>query len=296
MIILVKVKVPCSSANLGPGFDCIGIALNLYNTFNICEIDHGILIEGCPLEYQNSDNIIYKAMEVVFKETSYVPSGIKISIESDIPISRGLGSSSSCIIGGMIAANYLSGNKLSKETIANLATKMEGHPDNVIPCLLGGLIVSLFNGNNIYYEKISFKSNINFFAIYPNFNLSTKEARNVLPKKLDFKVAMSNIASSSFLVASFANNNLKNIRYSMNNVIHESFRENLIPNFLDIKKMALKLGALGVYLSGAGPTIMAIVSKDNLNFRENMNLFIKELKDSWVIKDLTICNEGTTVY
>lgn len=293
---MVKVKVPCSSANLGPGFDCIGIGLNLYNTFDISEIDNGLLIEGCPLEYQNTDNIIYKAMEIVFKEASYTPSGIKISIKSDIPISRGLGSSSSCIIGGMMAANYISGNKLSKDKIANLATKMEGHPDNVVPCLFGGLVVSLFNGRETYYEKINFDSKIKFFAMFPNFNLETKKARNILPKELDFKFAMSNIATSSFLVASIANNNFENIKHCMENVIHESFRETLIPNFSHIKEKALEFNALGVYLSGAGPTIMAIVSEDNLSFKDNIISFIKELDNKWILKELSICTEGTTIY
>ncbi|MDO4534519.1 MAG: homoserine kinase [Clostridium perfringens] len=293
---MVKVKVPCSSANLGPGFDCIGIGLNLYNTFDISEISSGLLIEGCPKEYQNVNNIIYKAMEIVFKEVSYNPSGIKISIESDIPISRGLGSSSSCIIGGMMAANYLSGNKLSRETIANLATKMEGHPDNVVPCLFGGLIVSLFNGKETYYEKIKFNSKIKFFAMFPNFNLQTKKARDILPKELDFKFAMSNIAASSFLVASIANNNFKNIKHSMSNVIHENFRETLIPNFFDIKEKALSLNALGVYLSGAGPTIMAIASEDNIKFKEDIIEFLRKLDNKWLIKELSICNNGTTIY
>lgn len=294
---MVKVKVPCSSANLGPGFDSIGIALNMYNVFSICEIDTGLIIDGCPKEFQTTDNIIYKAMNIIFKEVGYTPSGIKISIEeSNIPMSRGLGSSSSCIIGGMVAANYLCGNKLSKEDIVDLATKMEGHPDNVVPCFLGGLVVSLFDGNKTYFEKISLKSDIKFFAIYPNFNLKTKKARSVLPKELNFKLAMSNIASSSFLVASIANNNLRNIKHSMKNVIHESFRESLIPNFSDIKNKALSLDALGVYLSGAGPTIMAIVDKNNLNFKNSMNTFINNLDNDWTIKELKVSLNGTTIY
>lgn len=293
---MIKVKVPCSSANFGPGFDSIGIALNLYNTFSICEIANGLIIDGCPLEFQNSNNIIYKAMEIVFKKVGYTPSGIKISIKSDIPISRGLGSSSSCIIGGMVAANYLSGNKLSKEEIIDLATKMEGHPDNVVPCFLGGLIVALFDGEKTYYEKISFESKVKFFAMYPSFNLSTKKARNVLPEQLDFKFAMSNIATTSFLVASIANNNFKNIKHSMKNVIHESFRENLIPNFSDIKNKALNLNALGVCLSGAGPTIMAIVSEDNVSFKNSMDSFLKDLDNNWIIKELSICTNGTIIY
>ena len=293
---MIKIKVPCSSANFGPGFDSIGVALNLYNTFSICEIESGLIIDGCPLEFQTADNIVYKAMEIVFKKVNYIPSGIKILIESDIPISKGLGSSSSCIIGGMVAANYLSGNKLSKEDLINLATKMEGHPDNVIPCFLGGFIVSFFDGEKTYYEKIPFESKIKFFAMYPNFNLSTKKSRNVLPKQLDFKFAMSNIAASSFLVASIANNNLNNIKHSMKNVIHENFRENLIPNFLEIKNKALELNALGVYLSGAGPTIMAITSQDNLDFKNSMDSFFESLENDWTIKELSICTNGTTIY
>lgn len=130
---MIRVKVPCSSANLGPGFDSIGIALNMYNKFSVQEIKQGLIIKGCPMEYQNSNNIIYKAMKIIFEKVNYTPSGLKILIESNIPISRGLGSSSSCIIGGMIAANYLSGNTLSNEDIINFATTMEGHPDNVVP-------------------------------------------------------------------------------------------------------------------------------------------------------------------
>ena len=167
---MIKIKVPCSSANFGPGFDSIGVALNLYNTFSICEIESGHIIDGCPLEFQTADNIVYKAMEIVFKKVNYTPSGIKILIESDIPISKGLGSSSSCIIGGMVAANYLSGNKLSKEDLINLATKMEGHPDNVIPCFLGGFIVSFFDGEKTYYEKIPFES----YVDGPNFIVEVK--------------------------------------------------------------------------------------------------------------------------
>ena len=132
--------------------------------------------------------------------------------------------------------------------------------------------------------------------MYPNFNLSTKKSRNVLPKQLDFKFAMSNIAASSFLVASIANNNLNNIKHSMKNVIHENFRENLIPNFLEIKNKALELNALGVYLSGAGPTIMAITSQDNLDFKNSMDSFFESLENDWTIKELSICTNGTTIY
>ena len=132
--------------------------------------------------------------------------------------------------------------------------------------------------------------------MYPNFNLSTKKSRNVLPKQLDFKFAMSNIAASSFLVASIANNNLNNIKHSMKNVIHENFRENLIPNFLEIKNKTLELNALGVYLSGAGPTIMAITSQDNLDFKNSMDSFFESLENDWTIKELSICTNGTTIY
>lgn len=131
-----------------------------------------------------------------------------------------------------------------------------------------------FDGEKTYYEKIPFESKIKFFAMYPNFNLSTKKSRNVLPKQLDFKFAMSNIAASSFLVASIANNNLNNIKHSMKNVIHENFRK-FNSKFLEIKNKALELNALGVYLSGAGPTIMAITSQDNLDFKNSMDSFLK---------------------
>ena len=153
---MLEVIVPATSANIGPGYDCLGIALNLYNKFYFCEIEKGLIIDEKEEEYINKDNLVYKSMMYFFNKIKpkKIPKGIKIKIVDDVPISRGLGSSATCIVAGLLAANYLSNSHLDKSEILKLATEIEGHPDNVTPALYGNMIISLIEDNKIIHDTI----------------------------------------------------------------------------------------------------------------------------------------------
>lgn len=290
---MVTVKVPASTANLGPGFDCLGLALNLFNIFEIEELDHGLEIEGCSEEYQNENNLVFISLIKCFEKIGYKYRGIRIKMNCNIPLSSGLGSSSACILGGIMGANEIAGNILSQHEILNLATEIEGHPDNLTAALLGGLTVSL-NNDTVFYENFTIPSGLKFYALIPSFSLSTKKSRSVLPKQIDFKDAVFNIGSCALLVSSLINGNFKQIR-NFTDKLHEPYRTNLIPDFINIKTIALENGSCGVFLSGAGPTIMVLAEETNMLFFSKMSSYLSTLENNWTIMELSICNEGITI-
>ncbi|SFB17227.1 homoserine kinase [Clostridium frigidicarnis] len=292
---MLEIKVPATSANFGPGFDALGVALDLYNKFYIEEIEEGLVIEGCDEKYRGKDNLIYRAMEECFKITGYNPKGIHIKIKSEIPLSRGLGSSASCIVAGVLAANEISGNKLDKKEILNLATKIEGHPDNITPALFGGMTVSICDNDEVLYNQIFAPENICFCALIPEFTLSTEKARAVLPKEISYKDAVFNISRVSMLVSALSNSNLGLLKVACEDRIHQIYRGELIDNFDDIIKICNDLNCLGIFLSGAGPTVMALVEETNLEFFEKISEMLSNLNNKWSIKKLRLDNVGATL-
>lgn len=290
---MVTVKVPASTANLGPGFDCLGLALNLFNTFEIEEIDYGLEIEGCPDEFKNEDNLVFVSLKKCFEKIGYKYKGIRINMKCNIPLSSGLGSSSACILGGIIGANEIAGNILSESEILDLATSIEGHPDNLAAAFFGGLTISL-SKNKVYYEKFTVPKGLKFYTLIPDFSLSTKKSRSVLPSKVDFKDAVSNIGSCALLVSALIKGNFDLLNIC-NDKLHEPYRTSLIPNFINIKNVALANDSCGVFLSGAGPTILVLVKESNNSFLNTMISYLNTLEDKWCIKELSICNEGVTV-
>lgn len=290
---MVTVKVPASTANLGPGFDCLGLALNLFNIFEFEELDHGFQIEGCPEEYQNENNLVYTSLLKCFKKIGYNYKGIHIKMNCNIPVSSGLGSSSACILGGIVGANELAGNILSQQDILDLATSIEGHPDNLTAALFGGLTISL-NKGTIFHEKFTIPKGLKFYALIPDFSLSTKKSRSILPKEIAFEDAVFNIGSCSLLISSLINGNFNQI-INYTDKLHEPYRSNLIPNFINIKTIALENNSCGVFLSGAGPTIMVLAEEKNTLFFNKMSSYLNTLKDNWTIIELSVCNEGTTI-
>ena len=207
---MIKVRVPATSANLGPGFDSLGISLSIYNEYGFSLKDEeGLFFEGVEKEFQNEDNIIYKAIKKVFDKYDFKFYGLGITIiKQDIPISRGLGSSSSCIVAGLIGAFALMGKNIDKEEILNLAVDIEGHPDNVCPAIFGGLISTIMtNDKKPLYNCVNVKDGIKFVALIPRFKLSTEKARAILPKEILFKDCVYNIGRAALLVSAFSNGN-----------------------------------------------------------------------------------------
>lgn len=294
---MVRVKVPATSANIGPGFDSLGIAFNLYNEFEFSEVNEVINFYGFKEEFSNIDNIVYKAMEICFEKCKYKPKGLKIGlVNENIPISRGLGSSSTCIVAGLLGANAIMNNPLSIEELFKLGVEIEGHPDNIAPAFFGDMIVSVVEDGEVYYNKINIKEGLSFIALIPEFELSTSLSREVLPAQVNFKDAVYNVSRVSLMISSFISGKFDLLKYCCKDALHEKYRSPLIKNYNLVYNKCMDLDALCCFLSGAGPTIMAIIKNDNKEFLEKLNTFIKDENIPWSIKELSIDNLGATVF
>lgn len=289
---MIKVRVPATTANLGPGFDTLGLALSMYNVFSFEEIDNGVEILGVPKEYNNEDNLVYKSMIKTFEKIGYKASGIRIVIEGDIPLSRGLGSSAACIVGGIVGANALAKGKLEKNDILKIATEIEGHPDNVAPAIFGGLVISMVDDSNIVYNRLEIEEKFKFVALIPEFSLSTEKARNVLPSTVNYKDAVDNIGRVSMLLSALVNGRLDLLKYGLKDNLHQPYRGKLIKDYFNIIEKCEELGGVGTYLSGAGPTIMCLREKDDIGFNERINSYLQTLDENWNVKELEVDFEG----
>lgn len=292
---MLKIKVPSTSANMGPGFDCLGAALNLYNNFYIEEIEEGLTIQGCQEVFKNKDNLVYTSMQRCFQEIGYNPKGLKISFDTSIPVSRGLGSSASCIIAGVLAANEIGKGNLNKNHILEIASEIEGHPDNIAPALFGGMTVAIKEGRNVYYEKLHLPNGLKFSPIIPDFTLSTKEARSVLPDKIPYADGVFNVGRASLLIAALINGDFDMFKFACKDRLHEIYRKNLIANYDEIIEESTNLNSLCIFLSGAGPTIMAVLKEDDCDFQKHMTSFLSKLDNKWIIKELNLDFEGASV-
>lgn len=289
---MTKIIVPATSANLGPGFDTLGLALNLYNKFSFEETLEGIEINGCTDQDKNEKNLVYISLLRTFELLGYKGKGIKIDIEGDIPMSSGLGSSASCILGGIMGADELLGASLSKEEILKLGTEIEGHPDNIAPALFGGLVVSLMEDNNIYYNQINMAKGIKFIGIVPDFTLSTSAAREVLPGQVPYREAIENVSRVSLLISAIANGRFDLLKYALKDNLHQPYRGKLIPKFNEIVEKSYEIGALGTYLSGAGPTIMSIIKDDNKEFIVELKEYLNQINYKSNVLELEIDFKG----
>jgi len=292
---MIEVRVPATSANIGPGFDCLGVAVNMYNKFFVEEIKEGLIFEGCEDKFKNEDNLIYVAMKKCFDKIGYKPTGLRIKMESDIPVSRGLGSSAACVVGGIVSANELAGRVLNKKELLDLAVDVEGHPDNVNPAFCGGMTVSISDNKEIIYSKVKVSEGIKFCALIPDFTLSTEKARTVLPKSIDYKDGIFNVGRTALMVSALNNGDFHLIKYACKDKLHQDYRAKLIENFYSIKKQCEKLNSLGVFLSGAGPTIMVMIKEEENYFSKNIKVFLDTLKNKWEVRELKIDNIGTII-
>ena len=293
---MIKVRVPATSANMGPGFDTLGIALNLYNDFEFRELEDGLKFKGMPEEFCNERNIIYQAMKHCFDKAGYKIKGLEISeIKQDVPVARGLGSSSTCIVGGLVGANEILGKKFSENELLEMAVEIEGHPDNVAPALLGGMVVAIVDENKTFYDKVDVKKGIKFVSIIPNFRLSTKKARSVIPKEISLKDGVYNVSRAALMVACFCSGKYELIKYACKDAFHQNYRSKLIPGFEEVYNKSYELGALGCYLSGAGPTIMAIINEEDERFSNELKEFLEIKGLEWDILELSIDDAGATI-
>lgn len=294
---MVYVRVPATSANMGPGFDSLGIALGLYNKIKIEEIDGGIEVYNNSPSYIpiGEKNLIYRAAKTVFDEVGYREKGIRIIQNSDIPMTRGLGSSSACIIGGMLAANVISGRKLSYGEILNLAAELEGHPDNVTPALFGGFCVAAENNGKIIYSSNKLSGKIRLAVMIPDFFVSTRESRITLPDNVTLKDASYNISRAALLSTLLINEKYDDLKYTVSDKLHQDYRKNGVPNFDDIMEKSYEYGSKATYLSGSGPTIVSILTEKSSEFEINMKEYLKTLENGWSLRTVNIDNVGAVL-
>lgn len=293
---MIRVRVPATSANLGPGFDSLGIALSIYNEYEFSLEGDDITFEGVEDEFRNKDNIVLKAMKKVFDKYNFKFSGLRIKIvKQEIPIARGLGSSSSCIVAGIIGAFALMDKQIDKEEALDFAVEIEGHPDNVCPAIFGGLVSTVMVKDKALYNCVDVKPGVKFIALIPRFKLLTEKARSILPKEILFKDCVYNIGRAALLVSCFSNGNYTLLKEATKDKIHERYRSSLIQNFDDIYNEAIHIGALGCFLSGAGPTLMVIIEEANFKFVGEFNKFLSEKNLNWDIKELTIDKFGAKI-
>lgn len=290
----VSYKVPATTANLGPGFDCLGLALPIYNIITIEEtvmpstgievnvmkdFENAELIEELDSIPNDKDNIVYKAVEILYNLVGQDPSEIKINIKSSIPIAKGLGSSASVIVGGLMAANDLLGNPADEAALLSIATEAEGHPDNVVPAILGGLVMSsMEDDGSVIYRRLDWPEDWHITVCIPDFELATNISRSVLPEKVPMEDAKFNARRLAMLIHAIDTVDAKLMKSALEDKLHQPYREKLIPGFKEIKE-ALKHeeNVLGTVISGAGPSIVIISQKNNI---EKIYQTVKEIWDN----------------
>jgi len=263
---MIRVQIPATSANLGPGFDCLGMALELYNIIEMVPGSRGLTIEvsgeGASDIPRDESNLVYQAAGRVFRQAGYTPTGMKLRLFNQIPVARGLGSSTSAIVGGIIAANLLTGGGLSLKDIISLAASIEGHADNVAPAVLGGIVVSVQADDRIKSLKIKSPQGLKCVVAVPDYPLATRASREVLPNQVSFQDAVFNVGRAALLVAALQQGDLSLLGTAMEDRLHQAFRSSLIPGLKKVLAAAKLAGARGVTLSGAGPTIIAFADSN----------------------------------
>jgi len=261
---MFTISVPGSSANIGPGFDSAGVAVSRYLTLHVTEADHWKFTHRTTLipSVQNyKDHYIYRvAKQVADWHTCSLPP-VHVEMESTIPLARGLGSSASAIVAGIELANQLCHLQLSEREKLDCAIKIEGHPDNVAACLLGGFVITVKMGEEASYKKLP-AIDTDLVVYIPNFELKTADARKVLPKKFQMKDAATASGVSNLMISALLTGDYELAGKMMeSDLFHESYRAKLIPNYFEIRSNARKLGAYGTVISGAGPTMISFVPK-----------------------------------
>ncbi|MBV4419553.1 homoserine kinase [Clostridium tyrobutyricum] len=295
----VNIRIPATTANMGPGFDTLGMALKLYNEMEVEETNNETEIYNCGTKLTENfkDNLIYKTITQTMDKYGYDYKGLKINVtKCDIPMSRGLGSSSACIVGGIRAADSIMNTNMSLEDIISFATEIEGHPDNVVPAALGGMVISLKIKDRINYSRVKLPTQLKFAAMIPTFEVSTALSRKVLPESYLKEDCIFNISRSAMLISALNNGELDKLRICFEDRIHQPYRKKLIEDYDDIFEYVKKFGAIGEFISGSGSTLMAVVEDNNADeFISYMKNFLNGLENSWKIILLEPDLEGAKV-
>ena len=258
----IRVRTPATTANLGAGFDCLGMALQLYNELSIEVAESGMRVEvageGAEVIPRGHANMAVRAMEHVYERIGRPLPPLSVRQENAIPLTRGLGSSSAVIVAGLAAANALAGCPFSTDSLVDMAAELDGHPDNAAACLLGGLVVSALDGGRVRHARAAVPDDLRVVLYIPAFEMSTREARRHLPRTYSRQDATFNLSRAALTVAALASGRYELLRTGMQDRMHQPYRARIYPEMPALIAAALDAGACGAARSGAGPPIIAL--------------------------------------
>lgn len=288
---MYQIRVPATSANLGCGFDTLGIALNIYNTFTFEVLDRGYQFIGVEEMFNNENNLVYTSFLETLKELNKEVGGVKISFDCHIPMAGGMGSSSTCVVAGIYGAYAVTNTPIDKEAILVLATKIEGHPDNVAPAIYGGLMASCLVGEKAIALPYNIDERFEFLAIYPDFETLTHEARKVLPKEVPFADAVTNVSRIALVLKAFETYNLEVLALANEDRLHEPYRQQLIHEYEEVKNICEKFDSITFFISGSGSTLMNVMREKK--HVDTIQKSLDGLKYTWKAIPLKIDTEGS---
>ncbi len=262
-MVMVRVQVPSSTTNLGPGFDALGVALNLYNRVELDELPWGLSVhvegEGAADIPRDETNISVEAVKRVYKKAGRALPGLWMKQRNHIPLARGLGSSSAALVGGLVGGNMMLGSPLSMDELVQMAVEMEGHPDNVVPALVGGFCISATTEEGrTLFTRAPLVDRYRWVIVVPAFEVSTKEARKKIPERIPLSDGTFNVQRVGMLMAAFAYGQNELFREAMRDKFHQPYRKELMGPLDEVFEAAHEAGALGACISGAGPCVLAI--------------------------------------
>ncbi|MBP3820615.1 homoserine kinase [bacterium] len=308
----ISVKVPATAANIGPGFDCLGMALPIYNIITIEEtvlpgtgveinvIPESPMIDEASLEHipLDENSLVYKAVELLYNSIGQTPSELKINIHSGIPVARGLGSSASVIVGALVAANELLGRPADEVALLSIACEIEGHPDNITPAIVGGLVISSQQEDGtVVYRKIDWPADWIITVCTPDFELSTDISRSVLPKEVPMKDAVYNAQRVGMFIHAVHTKDKELMKLALKDRLHQPYRMKLIQGLDKIMDNLRYIDSvLGCVISGAGSSILIISEKNDIDKIKNT------VRDIWAdqnikcdIKTVTVEQNGAQI-
>ncbi|MDW7671053.1 MAG: homoserine kinase [Bacillota bacterium] len=296
---MTRIRVPATMANIGPGFDCMGMALSLYNYIEVEEIKSGLLVENLGRDAVmlpvDETHLVVSTMKTYFQRVEWHPSGLQVRVTSEIPVSRGLGSSAACIVGGLVAANTLAGDVMNQQELLNLAVEIEGHPDNVTPAFFGGVVVSSKDEWGTDHIRFPVPADLECLTAIPDVTLGTREARGILPKQILFSDAVYNVGKAALLVAALMQRNYEVVERSLGDRLHQQYRSKLLPSLELIYREAQKRKLNTLIISGAGPTLVyLLLPNSRLRQQEFLDL-LQQTPENWEVLTLTGDNQGAVI-
>ena len=259
----VTVKVPATSANMGPGFDCLGMALDIWNSVTVQVGGRGFEISGHGEDElpRDESNLVWSSIARIFNETGQTMPPISLTCRNDIPTTRGLGSSSAALVGGLVAGNKLCGKPFDKDELLQMAADAEGHPDNVAPALFGGMRIAVTHNGRVLSAPVPIPETLSAVLYVPDAPMPTEEARDLLQSHVPRSDAVFNIGRAALLVRAMASGDIRHLDIATDDRLHQPARQTIFFPMKNIIRAALGAGALGAFLSGAGSTVLAFATE-----------------------------------